>query len=112
MDVQVRGPGGPEIAGYWKGNRKILFSPTIERRRASDVEAKDEEERRCAGHGACPTGQCRDCSGSDGARVLAILALVSSTRGNKRMEFVTRGFNAAINIRRCVVLKTRHDGLI
>jgi hypothetical protein len=36
---------------------------------------------------------------------------VSSTSGNKRMEFVNRDFNTAINIRRCVVLKIRTDWL-
>jgi hypothetical protein len=33
---------------------------------------------------------------------------VSTTRtGKKRMEFVNRDFNAAINVRRCAVLETR-----
>jgi len=42
-----------------------------------------------------------------GARVLEILAIMCSTSGEKRMEFLNRDFNAAIHIRRCAVLKTR-----
>jgi len=42
------------------------------------------------------------------ANVRGLLALVSTTNdGKKRMEFVNRDFNAAINIRRCAVLETR-----
>jgi hypothetical protein len=41
------------------------------------------------------------------ARVLAILAFMSSTSDNQHMEFSSRGFNTAINIRRCAVLKKR-----
>lgn len=41
------------------------------------------------------------------ARVRGILRLVSSTSGNKRMEFVNRDFSTAINIRRFAVLETR-----
>jgi len=39
------------------------------------------------------------------ARILGILALMGSRRGKKRMAFVN--FNAAINTRRCAVLKMR-----
>jgi hypothetical protein len=42
------------------------------------------------------------------ARLRGLLALVSTTNdGKKRMEFVNRDFNAAVNIRRCAVLETR-----
>jgi len=41
------------------------------------------------------------------ARVLATPTLISSTRCNNRLEFLNRDFNAAINISRCAVLKTR-----
>jgi hypothetical protein len=42
------------------------------------------------------------------ARVRGLLALVSTTtKGKKRMEFVNRGFNAAINVRKCAVLEKR-----
>jgi len=42
------------------------------------------------------------------AKVRGLLAIVSTTRnGKKRMEFVNRDFNAAINVRRCAVLETR-----
>jgi len=39
------------------------------------------------------------------ARVRGLLALTSSTRGNKRIEFVNRDLNAAIHTRRCAALK-------
>jgi len=40
--------------------------------------------------------------------VRGLLALVSTTSdGKKRMEFVNRDFNAAINVRRCAVLENR-----
>jgi hypothetical protein len=42
------------------------------------------------------------------ARVEGILSLVSSTSGSKLMDLVNGDFNAAINIRRCVKLTTRH----
>jgi hypothetical protein len=42
------------------------------------------------------------------AKVRGLGALVSTTtNGKKRMEFVNRDFNAAINIRRCAVLEKR-----
>jgi len=42
------------------------------------------------------------------AKVRALLALVSTTNDSKkRMEFVNRDFNPAINIRKCAVLETR-----
>jgi len=42
------------------------------------------------------------------AKVRGLLALVSTTNdGKKRMEFVNRDFNAAINIRRCAMLEKR-----
>jgi len=42
------------------------------------------------------------------AKVRGLLAFVSTTNeGKKRMEFVNRGFNAAINIRRCAQLEKR-----
>jgi len=42
------------------------------------------------------------------AKVRGLLALVSTTSdGKKRMEFVNRDFDAAINIRKCAVLETR-----
>jgi len=44
---------------------------------------------------------------AQGPRVRWTLALVRSTSVNAREEFVNRVFNATINIRRCVVLKTR-----
>jgi hypothetical protein len=40
------------------------------------------------------------------ARGRSILEMMSSVRDNARQEFVNRDFNAAINIRRCVVLET------
>jgi len=41
------------------------------------------------------------------AKVRGLHALVSTSSCKQRMEFVNRGFNAAISIRRCAVLKTR-----
>jgi len=42
------------------------------------------------------------------AKVRGLLVLVSTTKdGKKRMEFVNRDFNVAINIRRCAVLEKR-----
>jgi len=41
------------------------------------------------------------------AKVRGLLALVSTTNGKNRMEFVNRDFNAAMNIRRCAVLENR-----
>jgi hypothetical protein len=42
------------------------------------------------------------------AKVRGLLALVSTTSdGKKRMEFVNRDLDAAINIRRCAVLENR-----
>lgn len=41
------------------------------------------------------------------ARVRGIGVLMSSIRGNARMEFINRGVNAATNIRRCSALQTR-----
>jgi hypothetical protein len=42
------------------------------------------------------------------AKVRGLLALVSTTNdGKKRMGFVNRDFNAAMNIRRCAVLENR-----
>jgi hypothetical protein len=43
---------------------------------------------------------------SQRTRVRGILALVSSTSGNKRMKFVNREFNVTIRIRRSAVLNT------
>lgn len=45
------------------------------------------------------------------ARVRGIPALMSSTRGRKRMGLAYRDFNATINIKGCVVLKTRPQEL-
>jgi len=46
------------------------------------------------------------------AKVRGLLASVSTTSdGTKRMEFVNRDFNAAINIRRCAMLETRPPAL-
>jgi len=39
--------------------------------------------------------------------VRGLLASVSTINDKKRMEFVNRDFNAAINIRRCAVMETR-----
>jgi len=41
------------------------------------------------------------------SKVRGLLALVSTINGNKRMEFVNRDFNAAINISRCAVMERR-----
>ena len=41
------------------------------------------------------------------AKVRALLPLVSTINGKKRMEFVNRDLNAAINVRRCAVLEKR-----
>jgi len=41
------------------------------------------------------------------AQFRGLLALISSTSANARNEFMDRDTNAAINIRRCLVLKTR-----
>jgi hypothetical protein len=42
------------------------------------------------------------------AKVRGLLALMSTTNDSKkRMEFVNRDFNAAINIKRCAVLEKR-----
>ena len=43
---------------------------------------------------------------SQKTRVLGTLRSLSSTNGRKRIEFVNRDFNTAINIRRCVALET------
>jgi len=46
------------------------------------------------------------------AKVRGLLALVSTTNDSKkRMEFVNRDFNAAIDIRKCAVLEQRHPEL-
>jgi|YelNatPaOPRAMG01_1025707.scaffolds.fasta_scaffold32527_4 hypothetical protein len=37
--------------------------------------------------------------------------MMSTTSISNRMEFVNRGFNAAIHIRRCTLLKTRPGDL-
>jgi hypothetical protein len=44
------------------------------------------------------------------AKVRGLLALVSTINGKKRMEFVNRDFNAAINIRKCAVREERPLG--
>jgi hypothetical protein len=36
---------------------------------------------------------------------------MSPIRGNKRKEFVKQDFDAVVNIRWCVLLKTRHEEL-
>jgi hypothetical protein len=41
------------------------------------------------------------------AKVRGLLALVSTNNGEKRMEFVNRDFNTAINIRRCAVMEKK-----
>jgi len=42
------------------------------------------------------------------SKVRGLLALISRTSdGKKRMVFVNRDFNAAINIRKCAVLENR-----
>ena len=41
------------------------------------------------------------------ARVRVSLALESTSGDKKRMEFINRNINAALNIRRCAVLQTR-----
>jgi hypothetical protein len=41
------------------------------------------------------------------AKVRGLLTLVSTTTGRKRVKFVNREFNAAINIRRCAVMEIR-----
>jgi len=41
------------------------------------------------------------------ANVRGLLALLSTVNGKKRMEFVNRDFNAAINIRTCAVMERR-----
>jgi hypothetical protein len=41
------------------------------------------------------------------AKVRGLLPLVSTINGTKRMEFVNRDLNAAINVRRCAVLEKR-----
>lgn len=46
------------------------------------------------------------------ARVPAILAVVRSTSGNHRVDFVSPDFNAVLNITRCTVLKTRLEELM
>lgn len=45
------------------------------------------------------------------APVLRTLGVMRSGIGSKRMELVSRDLNAATNIRRCVVLKTRPEQL-
>ena len=46
-----------------------------------------------------------------GARVLGILAMLSSTSVNARKEFVNRDVNAAIYTKRCAVLKRIPEAL-
>ena len=43
-------------------------------------------------------------------RLRGLLVSISSTSGNKHMEFTNRDFNAAISTRRCAMLKTIPDG--
>jgi len=45
------------------------------------------------------------------AKTRGLLALVSTSGGKKRMEFVNRDFNAVINTRRCAVLEKRPPAL-
>jgi len=52
MDRKVADPGGPSSPGARKQNEKIFFSPTIERRNASD-----EDDGVYARRGVCPTGR-------------------------------------------------------
>jgi len=44
------------------------------------------------------------------ANVRGLLASVRTTNGKKRMDFVNRDFNAAVNIRRCAVMERRPPG--
>jgi len=91
------------IVGCLKETEKILFSPNIERSRASD-----EEEKRGDRRGKVFTRRDDDETVvTQRARFPAILAVASSTSVNARVEFVHRDVSAAINIRRCVALKTR-----
>jgi hypothetical protein len=53
----------------------------------------------------------RPGNGSEGTSTRNARKKTSSTNGDKRMEFVNRDFSAAINIRRCAVLKTRPEEL-
>jgi hypothetical protein len=41
------------------------------------------------------------------AKVRGLIALASTINGKKRIEFVNRDFNAAINRRRCAAMETR-----
>jgi hypothetical protein len=84
--------------------KKRLLLPIIERRRASDEEEDGKENtfaRRNDDDTVVPQR----------TRLLAILALMSSTKCTERMEIVSRVFNPAINFRRFAVLRTRPDAL-
>jgi len=99
MHLEVEGAGSYSSPVLAKIRKKILFTPTTKRARASDEE---QEEKNKSGYEREKVFVRRDNDANVVAqrvRVLAILALVRSTSGNAREESMNRDFNAAINTR-------------
>jgi len=107
MELEVRDPGGmlslaegkkkPSSAGHPSSEAEHLTKKMkkIGDRRAKISVRRDDDETVVA----------------QTAQVLVIFALVSLNSGNKCTDFVSRDFNAAINISRCAVLETRPEEL-
>jgi len=99
MHLEVEGAESYSSPVLAKIRKKILFTPTTKRARASDEE---QEEKNKSGYEREKVFVRRDNDANVVAqrvRVLAMLALVRSTSGNAREESMNRDFNAAINTR-------------
>jgi len=104
-----RGFWRPDVAGFdSKKREKTRISPAAGRRRACDVVKKKKVDRR---EKMLRRRDDDESVVAQRARISGTLAIVSSTSGNECMELVTQDFNAAIQTRRDVVLKTRSEEL-
>jgi len=103
MDMEVEDPGGPPSPCSTKETKKSSSCrPWIEEERMTEKNRGNRREKVFAGRYVYETVVVQ------GARVPALLALMSSTiGGNRSMELVNRDFKATINIRRYALLKTR-----
>jgi len=86
---------------------KVHFSSTIERKRASD----EEEKRKYGRVSVCARRDDDETVVAQRARFRGIPVLMRSIGRGAFTEFVNRDLNAASNIRRCTVLKTRLEKL-
>jgi hypothetical protein len=97
MDMDAGDPGELSLPGAGKKNEK-----SSSRRLSSEEQQVTKKERRKnRGDKREKVFARRDNDEhvlTQRGRVLAIPPLKSSIRGNKRMEFVNRGFNAVISI--------------